>query len=359
MLELAEIFRRFGDEYRQRFAGGLLPSHRRAMDCIESCRTEALGGHLYPCDNCGHKHYEYHSCNHRACPKCGHGDADKWLEQNSEKLLDTHYFMVTFTIPQELRDWARSHQREFYKVLFQCSSDTLKQLAKSSNKIGNRLAMLAVLHTWTRVLVYHPHIHYLIAGGGLSEDGRKWKPSCKSYLFKVQIMSQVFRAKMRDAFREKGWGREVPDYVWKMDWSVNCQARGHGQGVLKYLSRYVFRTALSNKRIKKLHKRELTFSYLDSKTHKSSEVTYDIITFMHMFLQHVLPRGFVRVRYYGLFHHAQRKMLEQAMSLIGKTVAAILSRETVDPQVRACPKCKHTYLRVIKLDRIRAPPIAA
>ena len=359
MLTLADIFRRFGDEYRLRFGAGLLPSHRRAMHCIEDCRTEALGGHLYPCDNCGHQHYEYHSCNHRACPQCGHGDADKWLDGNSNKLLDTHYFMLTFTVPQELRDWARSHQREFYSLLFQCSSATLKQTAKSSKRIGTHLAMLAVLHTWTRVLVYHPHIHYLIAGGGLSDDGRKWIPSGKAYLLKVKILSLVFRAKMRDAFREKGWDKEVPESVWCMDWNVNCQPRGHGRGVLKYLSRYVFRTALSNKRIRTLDKRKVTFSYIDSNTQKTNDKTYDVITFMHMFLQHVLPRGFVRVRYYGLFHHAQRSMLNKAIALIGKAAQTVLSKEAIDPQMRLCIKCRCPLLRVIKLEKIRAPPIAA
>lgn len=359
MLGLADIFRRFGDEYRRRFDAGLLPSHRRAMQCIERCRTPALGGHVYPCENCGHEHHEYHSCNHRACPQCGHRDAGKWLDKNSDKLLDTLYFMVTFTVPEQLRVWARSHQREFYNLLFQCSSATLKEVAKSSRRIGTHLAMLAVLHTWTRALIYHPHIHYLVAGGGLSDDGRKWIPSGNAYLLKIEILSEVFRAKMRDGFKEKGWDKEIPEYVWRMKWVVNSEPKGRGQGALKYLSCYVFRTALSNKRIKNIQDRDVTFSYVDSDTKKTCRKTYDVIKFMQLFLQHVLPRGFVRVRYYGLYHHAQRHMLDKAIDLIGKATQTIISREDIDPQIRICPKCKHPLSAGIKLEKIRAPPIAA
>src|SRR5712692_7664061 len=174
MLELAEIFQRYGPAYRTKFADRMPPSHLAAMQAIERCRTEALGGHVYQCPACGDLEYSYHSCKNRHCPKCQHEAATHWLAQQRALLLPVPYFLVTFTLPEELRPLARSHQRLMYNVLFQTSAAALQTLALDPHYLGGQIGMVGVLHTWTRDLAYHPHVHYLVPGGALSPEGSQW-----------------------------------------------------------------------------------------------------------------------------------------------------------------------------------------
>jgi hypothetical protein len=201
MLEVADIFRLPGPAYRQKFGDRMLPSHRRAMQDIETCRTESLGGQLYFCTQCQVQRYSYHSGKNRHCPKCQNEQANQWLQEQSELLLPTHHFLLTFTLPAELRAVARSNQKTIYNLLFRTSAAALQQLAQDPRFVGARLGMLGVLHTWTRQLLFHPHVHYIVTAGGVTVDGR-WPSARKDFLVPVKALSPIFRAKFRDALKQ-------------------------------------------------------------------------------------------------------------------------------------------------------------
>jgi hypothetical protein len=299
MVELADIFRLHGPDYRAKFGDRMLPSHLRAMHDIERCRTAALGGQLYTCDQCRADHYSYYSCKNRHCPKCQNDQAEAWLQSQQRLLLPLPHFMVTFTLPDDLRGMARSHQQCLYNILFRASSEALQGLALDRRFIGGRVGMVGVLHTWTRDLRYHPHVHYIVAGGGLSADGH-WLASGDTFLVHITPLSVIFRAKFRDQLQKTPLFPLVEEHVWKKGWIVHCQPVGSGQHAFKYLAPYIFRVAISNNRILQLADGHVTFQYKDA---ASAQLTCSTVTaeeFIRRFLQHVLPDRFIKVRYYGL-----------------------------------------------------------
>ena len=227
MIEVAEIFRLHGPAYRAKFSPRMLPSHRRAMQDIEQCRTASLGGQLYFCQQCQQQRYSYHSCKNRHCPKCGNEQATVWLQAQQHLLLPTHYFLVTFTLPAALRPLARSQQRTIYNLLFRAASQALLQLAQDPRFCGGLIGMVGVLHTWTRALLYHPHVHFIVTGGGLSQDHR-WLASRKDFLVPVKALSTIFRAKFREQLRQSDLFQQVPAQVWRQDWVVHSQPIGSG-----------------------------------------------------------------------------------------------------------------------------------
>jgi len=310
VIEMAEIFYRYGSQYLARYGAKMLPSHRKAMRDIERCRTAELGGHVYTCEACGEAVYQYHSCRDRHCPKCQNDKADQWLKKLQDLLPPTLYFMLTFTLPEELRRLARSHQKVFYDLLFRASVAACQKLAQDPRFVGGQLGLIGLLHTWARNLVYHPHVHYLVPGGGLGADGR-WLPARTSFLLPVKALSRIFRAKFRDALRKHAPAvfAQIPAEVWKKEWVVHCKAVGDGLAVLKYLAPYVFRVAISNKRILGLKDGKVTFRYRQSDTGKLKTCTLPVHEFIRRFLQHVLPRGFVKVRYFGFFASGCRERL--------------------------------------------------
>jgi len=308
-VELAEIFRQFGPAYRQKFAERLLPSHRQAMLAIERCRTEALGGQLFTCPNCGEVRYSYHSCRNRHCPKCQNQRTQEWLEAQQDLLLPVPFFLLTFTLPASLRPLARSHQILFYNLLFKASAEASQLLARDTRFIGGQIAMLGVLHTWARNLTYHPHIHYLVPAGGLAADGLSWLPARKDFLLPVKGLSKIFKAKFLHKLKKSPLANTIPSAVWKQEWVVHCKAVGDGHTALKYLAPYIFRVAISNRRLVKLENNQVTFRYRSSKNGQPKLATLSAEEFIHRFLQHVLPSGFVKVRYFGFFAHSQRQRL--------------------------------------------------
>ena len=309
MVEMAEIFRLHGSRYRAKYGDRILPSHRKAMRDIERCRTAELGGHVYHCDACAETEYVYHSCRNRHCPKCQNGKAQEWLEKQQNLLLPVRYFMLTFTLPDELRRLARSHQKLFYDLLFRTSAAATQKMAQDPRFVGGQIGMVGVLHTWGRNLAYHPHVHYLVPGGGLAEDGQSWLPAGKTFFLPVKALSRIFRAKFRDALRSTDLFADVPPEVWEKEWVVHCQPVGKGLGALKYLAPYIFRVAISNKSILKAENRKVTFRYRTSDTGELKTCILPALEFMRRFLQHVLPRGFVKVRYYGFLAPGCRKRL--------------------------------------------------
>jgi len=310
MVEMAEIFRRYGPQYRAKYGNKMLPGHRKAMHNIERCRTVELGGHVYTCDECEETIYHYHSCRNRHCPKCQNGKGRQWLDKQQNLLLNISYFMLTFTLPSELRRMARSHQKLFYDLLFRTSAATAQKLAQDPRFVGGRMGMVGVLHTWGRNLAYHPHVHYVIPGGGLAADGT-WLPSRKNFLLPAPALSKIFRAKFRDALRQRAPDilAEIPAQVWKKKWVAHCQAVGNGLRAFKYLAPYIFRVAISNNRIERLTNGKVTFRYRTTDTGTLRTCTLPAEEFIRRFLQHVLPKGFVKVRYYGFLASGCRPRL--------------------------------------------------
>ena len=358
MLEVADIFRLHGPEYRAKFSTRMLPSHQRAMQDIEQCRTASLGGQLYFCTQCQERRYSYHSCKNRHCPKCQNEQANDWLKQQKELLLPTHHFLVTFTLPAELRALARSHQKLIYNLLFRASAAALQQLAQDPRFVGAHLGMVGVLHTWTRQLLYHPHVHYLVTGGGLSNAGR-WLPSRKDFLVPVKALSPIFRAKFRDELKNTELFALVQAPVWRQAWVVHSEPVGSGQAAFKYLAPYIFRVAISNRRLEKLQHGQVTFSYKESATQQLKRCTITATEFIRRFLQHVLPPRFIKVRYYGLLSPAHRQLLQKARQLLSATCSKLkrpVVQITAPLALLTCPHCGGPLtLRSLLAPRGRAP----
>jgi Putative transposase/Transposase zinc-binding domain len=372
MTTLAEIVRRYGPAYRAQYGEQLLPSQQAALTAIEACRTAALGGQVFSCPDCGTVRYSYHSCRNRHCPTCQHDAAQSWLAAQHELLLPLPYFLVTFTLPAELRALAYSHQRQVYSLFFRATAAALQQLAADPRFVGGQLGLLGVLQTWTRDLRYHPHIHYLIPAIGLASDGRFCRPRNRAFLVPVQALAVLFRAKLRAALRQTGYTTEIPAAVWTKPWVVDCRGVGSGAAALKYLAPYIFRVALSNNRIVRVANDRVTFRYVDGATHQPKTCTLPALTFLHRFLQHVLPRGFVKVRYYGLFSRRYRPLLAQLRAQLaleeagssggagaGRSAAGAVVPTRVRPAVERCPVCgQGMRARVLVPQRSRGPPDA-
>lgn len=216
--------------------------------------------------------------------------------------LPGHHFMLTFTIPETLRRFIRSHQRLAYAALFKASSGAIKKLAADDRYLGDLPGFFGVLHTWGRTLEYHPHIHYVAAGGALSNNPRTWHPSRVDFYLPVKALSKIFRAKFRDEMRAAGLIHEIPPQVWETEWNVNSQAVGESSASLKYLSPYVFKVAIANSRIIKVENRTVTFRYKKSTSNRWRSMTLHVMEFIRRFLQHILPTGFMKVRYFGFMN---------------------------------------------------------
>jgi len=379
MLEVADVFRLHGPAYRARYGDRLLPSHVRAMHDIVACRTAYLGGHLKQCDHCGHKVYVYHSCRNRHCPKCHRGQTERWLAKQQARLLPCRYFLLTFTLPSELRALARSHQKQVYGLLMRCAAAALLKLSADPRYLGARIGCLAVLHTWTRAMLYHPHVHLLVTAGGLSADGTQWiEPDNPAYLAPVRALSIIFRAKVCAALKKAGLLQQVTPKLWKQNWVVHCQPAGHGQKVLEYLGRYVFRIAISNSRLERIDNEQVTFRYRDNRSRQMRHLTLPALDFMSRFLQHVLPQGCAKVRYYGIASSSCAKQLDQARTLLSSpppVPTADLSPSSSQPELNPpagapqqtspppvqqdiCPHCRVGQLSVIEvlLPQTKVPP---
>ena len=300
MGKIADIFRQHTDGYLREM--GQVPSaHRKVIDDICGCRTPRSGYALYECSSWAHVHMTYLGCGNRHCPNCQHSKGQQWLERNLGKQLPGAYFMVTFTVPAEVRALFYREQAATYNALFAASADTLRAVLANEKYCGASLAgFVSVLHTWGRTLQYHPHIHVIIPGGGLNAQRSEWKSSHANYLAPVNVLTQLFRAKIRDELAACQLDRYVPPQLWTQGWQVNVQAVGsNARGALTYLAPYVFRVAIGDSRIVSVSDQSVTFRYTPSGQTRSRTLTLSVYDFMQRFLQHVLPRGFMKVRYYG------------------------------------------------------------
>ena len=354
-MPLAAVLARHWPAYQRRWGRHLLPSHRAAVAAIRRCRTPQSGGQLYRCD-CGAVHYAYHSCGHRACPQCGHADATAWLARQQTRLLPgVPYFLVTFTVPAELRGLIRAHQKPLLALLFRESAATLQEVAAQSRHLGAELGMLGVLHTWSRQLIYHPHIHYVVAGAGLSADGLRWRRvKSADFFLPERVLARRLRQRLRLALARAHpqWLAALPSTVWRTDWVVDGIAVGAGASALKYLSAYVYRTALGNDRILADDARGVTFRFRRSDNGRWQTLTLAPAEFLRRFLQHVLPRGFQRVRSYGWLAPAAKVRWQRIEALLDWHRPAPPPVTPVPPP--ECPRCHQPMIVVHRLPR--APP---
>jgi hypothetical protein len=340
VVKLAEILRRHWPAYEARFGNAIPLAHRRAVAAILSCRSPTQGGQLYRCD-CGQTHFAFHSCGHRACNQCVHGEAAEWSTRQTTKLLPVPYFLVTFTVPEQLRRPIRSHQAIFYPLLFGESAGTLQDVAANPKHLGATLGLLGVLHTWTRQLEYHPHLHYLVPGGGLSSDGLRWKRVKNPGFFLPQ---PVLAARWRNRFKEHLRTRhpelfgQIPAKVWLINWVVDVQPAGRGQAALHYLAAYVQKTALSAPRLLACDERTVTFIYRDRVTGRNKTCRLTGEEFLRRFLQHVLPKGFQRVRTYGWLSAAATKRWQRIHALLDWKAPPL--QPTAAPPPILCPCCQ-------------------
>ena len=338
------------------------------MAAIEGCRTEAMGGHVYDCDELRRGAYSYHSCKNRHCPQCQNEAGQTWLARQQAMSLPVPGFMVTFTLPEGLRGLARREQRRVYNLLFRASAAALQALARDPRFVGGQIGFMGVLQTWTRALLYHPHVHYLVPGGGLSVDGQTWLPAHKEVPGACQTLVAVVSGQIPGRV-EKSLNllSQVPARVWQQEWVVHCEAVGNGEAALKYLAPYVFRVAISNNRILKLENGQVTFRYRESKTRHWKTCTLPAEEFIRRFLQHVLPKGFQKVRYYGFFAPSQRHRLAQVQGLLGLDSLPRPEKPPVedrpakpvtpDPPVLRCPTCGKPmrHLRVLLPQQCHSP----
>ena len=363
MLEVADIIRRHGAAVRAQLGTGLLPSYARALRDLVACRTAACGGQLTQCTACGEQVYRYHSCRNRHCPKCGGDQTARWLERHQARLLPCPHYLITVTLPAALRPVAFGHQAVVYGALMRCAAAALQALAADPRFIGTSVGCIAVLHTWTRALLYHPHVHLIVTAGGLSADRTQWiAPKNPAFLVPVQAMSVIVRAKMCAALKGAALLEKVPPKVWTTPWVVHAKPAGDGARVLDYLARYLFRVAISNSRLEQIDEDRVTFRYRDNRTQETRRATVSGVEFLRRFLQHVLPRRCTKVRYYGLWSATRRQDLALARTLLvaERTPASPVqppgaSTTTPVTSPAAAPVCPRCHLGTLTLIAILRP----
>jgi len=333
-MHLASILDQYNDAFRDKYDSRLLPGHLRAIEAIGRCRTPQSGQLLVQCIDCGHTTWRPLSCGHRSCPQCQNHEASLWLDRQKAKLLPVEYFMVTFTLPYELRFLAWDNQTLLYNLLFACASSTLKDFGLNPKNLGANIAMSAILHTHNRRLDYHPHVHFVVPGGGVDKAKKQWKKKKRKYLFNEFALAKVFRARFMEALIKVGIS--LPNSV-PRKWVVNCKHAGKGLSALKYLSRYLYRGVISENNIVSNQDGYITFKYIESRTGKTCYRTLKGEDFLWTVLQHVLPKGFRRARDYGFLHGNAKKLL----SLIQLVLKVLIQACALRPRPTFnCPRCQ-------------------
>ena len=366
-LEVADIFRQHGDEFR--LTHTLSPEQRRVMRAIERCRTASLGGHVEQCDACGHQRIAYNSCRNRHCPKCQSLAKARWLQARLADLLPVEYFHVVFTLPEQLAAVALQNKRVIYNLLFSAASQTLRTIAADPRYLGADIGFLAVLHTWDQTLRHHPHVHCVVPGGGLSLKGEGWRSCRPGFFLPVNVLARLFRRLFLQGLErayEKGKlsfhgscaflakptaFKRLLKSVRAREWWVYAKPPFGGPAqVLAYLGRYTHRVAISNQRLLALKDGNVTFSWRDNRHGQlRSTMTLSAEEFMRRFLLHVLPRGFQRIRQFGLLANRRRDELARCHQLLGAADQTVKSLSQ-DYQARyqtvtgtsllQCPACR-------------------
>jgi len=384
-LEIADIFRRHGPAWRAAHAGHVSLGQLKVMAAIETCRTAALGGHIEGCEDCGHRRIAYNSCRNRHCPKCQGAAAREWLAAREADLLPVGYFHVVFTLPAEIADIAAQNKAVLYDLLFRAASQTMLTIAADRHHLGARIGITAVLHSWGSALTHHPHLHMIVPGGGISLDGQRWVSSRPAFLLPVRVLGSLFRRlfltrllELHTAGRLQFFGKQASladaqlfrrhlASVRKKPWIVYAKPPFAGPAaVLAYLSRYTHRVAISNRRLIALDASGVTFRFKDyrrdgAERYRTMTLTTD--EFIRRFLLHVLPRGFHRIRHYGLLASGTRRdNLARVRKLLAAPATPPAAPDaTLEPSDHRppCPCCGGRMIIIETFERCnqpRAPP---
>ena len=381
-LEVADVIHAYGRDFMTRYGASLSPAQRRAFYALGRCRTAALGGHVEQCDVCAARVISYNSCRNRHCPKCLNGRAAAWLEREAKALLPVQYFHVVFTVPHELGPLALQNPAVVYDILFQAAAQTLAQVAADPKRLGAQIGVVALLHTWGQTLQHHPHVHCIVSGGGLAVDGRgrreqpaRWLSCPPGFFLPEKVLSAVYRGKFlalvraaADAGRLRYHGklaalaepaalRTFLQPLYDKPWVVDCGAAAFAgpEVVLKYLARYTHRVAISNSRLVAMVDGQVTFRYKDyAHGGQQRHMTLPAVEFLRRFFQHVLPKGFVKVRHYGLLANGQRaKKLSVCRALLALQGLALDAAAVVEPAAEEeagprCPQCGEGHLHWVE-----------
>jgi hypothetical protein len=381
-LEVADIFRDHGPAWRKANAGHVSLGQLKVMSAIESCRTAALGGHVARCEKCAHTQISYNSCRNRHCPKCQGAAAREWLAERETELLPVPYFHVVYTLPAAFRDIAYQNKAVIYDLLFRASAETTLKIAATPRHLGARIGFMSVLHTWGSTLTHHPHVHMVVPGGGLSPDGSKWIACRPRYFLTVEVLSALFRRlflEMLVAAHDDGHLQFFGDYVRladkaafdayltplrQVDWVVYAKEPFAGpEQVLRYLSRYTHRIAISNRRLVSAGENGVTFKYKDYRIEgpgRYKTMTLATDEFIRRFLVHVLPKGFHRIRHYGLLANGNRAgNIARARELLAvpKPRNDAASADASEPQTHEhpCPCCGGRMIIIETFERGSTP----
>jgi hypothetical protein len=382
-LEVADVFRRYGKAYREKRGASMSPAQRRVMRAIEVCRTAALGGHLERCDQCDHERNCYNSCADRHCPKCQSLARARWIEDRQSELLDVPYFHVVFTVPEQIAAIAFQNKELVYPILFQTTAETLKTIAADPKHLGAEIGFFAVLHTWGQNLAFHPHLHCVVPGGGVSPDGQRWVGCKPNFFLPVQVLSSLFRRLFLESL-QKAFASGKLHFFGSLEplrdpiafarqmarakgikWVVYAKRPFAGpQQVLDYVGRYTHRVAISNNRLLDIEDGQVRFQWKDYRDQgqiKTMSLSAD--EFIRRFLIHVLPEGFQRIRYYGFLGNRYRQQkLARCRQLLGmkipaqQTPAASPSKDFQDRyeeltgrSLRQCPQCRQGQMAIVEL----------
>ena len=378
-LQVADVFRRYGQDYRQQHGASLSMAQRRAMTAIELCRTAALGGHVERCDNCGHQRVWYNSCRSRHCPSCQSLARAEWLADRQAELLDTQYFHVVFTVPQEIAGIACQKKAAVYDILFRAAAETLRTIAADPAHLGAEIGFFGVLHTWGSNMLFHPHIHFVVPGGGISRDGTRWISCRPGFFLPVRVLSRLFRRLflqyLVNAYRA---GRltffsslqhlsDSPSFLRYLaplrttEWIVYAKPPFAGpQQVLDYVGRYTHRIAISNNRLLSIDDGKVCFRWKDYRNdNRVRTMTLTAEEFIRRFLLHILPEGFQRIRYYGFLCNRYREhKLARCRVLLGMATQPSSLGEPSDDyrdryealtgaSLKECPACHHGHMIVV------------
>jgi hypothetical protein len=387
-LEVADIFRDHGPAWRRAQAGHLSLGQLQVMSAITQCRTAALGGHVEQCPDCGHTQIAYNSCRNRHCPKCQGAVAKQWLAAREADLLPVEYYHVVFTLPAPIGQLAYHNKAVIYGLLFDAAAETLLTIAADPKHLGARIGLTAVLHTWGSALTHHPHVHCIVPGGGIALDGERWVACRRGFFLPVRVLSRLFRrlfceklaaahrageiqffgeqARLAEARKFSEWLEPLR----QIDWVVYAKRPFAGpQAVLAYLSRYTHRVAIANSRLITLDEQGVTFKFKDYRAKggcRYGRMTLTVDEFMRRFLLHVLPRGFHRIRHYGLLANAARvENLAHARALLGAQTCALIAvlvqlyndapPAAPTAYARPCPCCGAPMVILSTFERAHAP----
>ena len=375
-LEVADIFRAVGREFVEKSRHWLTWQHLKVLRAIEHCRTAALGGHVDCCSQCGHRAISFNSCRNRHCPKCQTNARNKWVRLRSDELLPVKYFHVVFTLPHELSALALHNKRILYELLFRMCSETLLEIATDPKHLGAQIGFLSILHTWGQNLLHHPHLHCVIPAGGLALDRSYWKHTRRPKFFlPVRVLSKVFRGKFLEALEEAfasgqlafcGSLQQLADpkqfqrllnQLSRKKWVVYAKPPfGGPEHVLQYLARYTHRVAISNHRLVSFDGNQVTFRWKDyAHGNKKQKMTVSADEFLRRFLLHVLPGGFVRIRYFGfLANRCRAASLEVCRNLLGEREPVREESAVKSSATWPCPRCSAAMVIVQRLSAAQA-----